>query len=134
MNLENFSQSLHIPGSYFLIKKEFLLQKSSSIIEQSLKCQFLSDLKKIYFWNKNEKLDWILNEPIKYPKFETKFECKHTPNFCFCLSYCRGGAMQKKLGEPDHRTYFYETKYYKQKWRRFHFHSMGYFPKQIDTS
>ena len=61
MNSENFSQSVHIPGGYFLKKKKFLLQENISIKEQLLKVSILVrfEKKKSYFWNENEKLDWI---------------------------------------------------------------------------
>ena len=30
-----------------------------------------------------------MNEPIKCQEFEQKLERKRTPNFCFCLPYCK---------------------------------------------
>ena len=87
MNLENFSQSLHIPGNYFLGKKEFLLQKNSSIKDQSLKSVDFGPISKIFMFLKG-KWKTGLNGPTKCPKFENKFKGERTATFCFCLPYC----------------------------------------------
>ena len=85
VNSENFSQSPHIPGSYYLRKKEFLIQENSSIKEQSLKMSIL-----VQFQTKLIFLKWKwktgLNGSIKCPKFEKKFKRERTANFYFCPS------------------------------------------------
>ena len=75
MKSENFSQSLHIPGSYFLRKKEFLLQKNGSIKEQSLK---------MYIYEMRLK-NWIerINEMSKIWEKNSKANVLHIFAFAF---------------------------------------------------
>ena len=78
MNSEKFSQSLHIP-------KEFLLQKNSSIKKYTITTSILVQFQKKYIFLKWKWKTGLIGR-IACPKFEKKFECERTANFCFCPS------------------------------------------------